>query len=192
MEPLRLFWAINIPGSIKSRLAAVQEKLKQANADAKWVEEENLHLTLQFLGSVDPRQVTGLIENMQNALADFSAFHLELGGLGFFPNTKKPRVLWAGVAGGLSSLRQLHEHVQRANLFFGFAAEKREFSPHLTLARLRSNKGLNALLAAVEELRGSAANLGELSVTSVDLMQSELGRRGPTYTLLGAAKLAGF
>lgn len=189
MEQWRLFWAVNLPAPLKAKLASLQEKLKQTNADAKWVEEQNLHLTLQFLGSVDAQKTVSLTGNMQNALDGFPAFCLRLGGLGFFPNARRPRVFWAGITGDLPSLKRLHEHVQKANLLSGFPAEERKFSPHLTLARLRSNRGLNALLKAVEELGESAADLGELNVTSVDLMKSELSRRGPTYTVLAAVKL---
>lgn len=189
MEQWRLFWAVNLPAPLKAKLASLQEKLKQTNADAKWVEEQNLHLTLQFLGDVDAQKTASLTGNMQNVLDGFPAFRLLLGGLGFFPNARRPRVFWAGITGDLPSLKRLHEQVQKANLLSGFPAEEREFSPHLTLARLRSNRGLSALLKAVEELGDSAADLGELSVTSVDLMKSELSRRGPTYTVLAAIKL---
>ena len=189
MEQWRLFWAVNLPAPLKAKLASLQEKLKQTNADAKWVEEQNLHLTLQFLGDVDAQKTASLTGNMQNALDGFPAFCLRLGGLGFFPNARRARVFWAGITGDLASLQRLHEQVQKANLLSGFPAEERDFSPHLTLARLRSNRGLSALLKAVEELGESAADLGELSVTSVDLMKSELSRRGPTYTILAAVKL---
>ncbi len=189
MEQWRLFWAVNLPAPLKAKLASLQEKLKQTNADAKWVEEQNLHLTLQFLGDVDAQKTASLTGNMQNVLDGFPAFRLLLGGLGFFPNARRPRVFWAGITGDLPSLKRLHEQVQKANLLSGFPAEEREFSPHLTLARLRSNRGLSALLKAVEELGDSAADLGELSVTSVDLMKSKLSRRGPTYTVLAAIKL---
>ncbi|MCL6447632.1 MAG: RNA 2',3'-cyclic phosphodiesterase [Armatimonadetes bacterium] len=189
MEQWRLFWAVNLPAPLKAKLASLQEKIKPTGVDAKWVEKENLHLTLQFLGNVDAAKVAMLITNMQKTLAGFPAFPLRLGGLGFFPGAGKPRVFWAGIAGDLVSLRHLHEQVQKANLLSGFPAEEREFSPHLTLARLRSNRGVSALLKAVEELGESAADLGELSVTSVDLMKSELSRRGPTYTVLAAVKL---
>lgn len=189
MEQLRLFWAVNLPPPLKARLASLQEKLKPAGADAKWVEEENLHLTLQFLGNVDAQKAPLLINNMQNTLAGFPAFHLRLGGLGFFPDARKPRVFWAGLAGDLASLRRLHEHVQKTNFLSGYPAEEREFSPHLTLARLRSPRGLNDLFAAVKELGHAVADLGELPVTSVDLMKSELNRRGPVYTLVGAVQL---
>lgn len=189
MEQLRLFWAINLPPPLKARLAAVQERLKGIDADVKWVEEENFHLTLQFLGNVAAAKLSTLTENMQKILTGFPSFQLQLGGVGFFPNHRRPRVLWAGVADGLSALQQLQERVQKANLLSGFPAEERDFRPHLTLARLRSDRGLNALLAAVKELSGEATHLGEFSVTSVDLMQSELSRRGPTYTLITPVKL---
>ncbi|MEW6424661.1 MAG: RNA 2',3'-cyclic phosphodiesterase [Bacillota bacterium] len=190
MEQLRLFWAVNLPPPLKRRLASLQEKLMSANADARWVEEENLHLTLQFLGNVEAQKTGLLIANMQSFLVGFSAFRLRLGGLGFFPNARRPRVFWAGIAGDLAALRRLHEHVQKANRLSGFPAEERDFRPHLTLARLRSNRGLNDLLAAVQELGAAVADLGELPVTSVDLMKSELSPRGPAYTLLGKVELS--
>jgi len=186
---LRLFWAVNLPAPLKKKLASLQEKLKPAGADAKWVEEENLHLTLQFLGNVDAEKAAFLIANMQNALAGFPVFSLRLDGLGFFPGERKPRILWAGLTGDLASLQRLHKRVQEANLLGGFPAEEREFRPHLTLARLRSARGADKLAALVKELGAAAAGLGELPVTAVELVKSELGRRGPVYTVLGAAPL---
>lgn len=191
MEQLRLFWAINLPAQLKAKLAALQEKLKGVDADVKWVEEENFHLTLQFLGNVAAAKLTILTENMQKTLSGFPSFQLQLRGVGFFPNHRRPRVFWTGVAGNLLALQQLQERVQKANLLSGFPAEERDFRPHLTLARLRSNRGLNALLATVKELElsGTVTSVGEFSVTSVDLMKSELSRRGSTYTLLVPVKL---
>jgi 2'-5' RNA ligase len=192
LDQLRLFWAVNLPPAIKARLAALQKKLKEARADAKWVEEENLHLTLQFLGNVEVSRIGVLLTNMQNAVGNFPSFRLKICGLGFFPDLKRPRVLWAGTAGDLSFLRQLQKLVEKANLLSGFPPEKREFSPHLTLARLRSPRELETLKRKIEELKDAAADLGELAVTSVDLMKSELGPRGAAYTLLGAAGLGPF
>lgn len=189
MQQLRLFWAINLPVPIRARLAEVQGMLKNVPCDVKWVEEENLHLTVKFLGNVEVSQLSGLVEAVKDALGHISSFTLSLGGLGFFPDALRPRVLWAGLHGDLGRLQQIPEQLTKAYLPLGFPTEKRSFSPHLTLARLRSGRGIKNLVTRVSELSPVVAQMGHLEVKSVDLMQSELGRRGPVYTLLAEVKL---
>ena len=191
MQQLRLFWAINLPVSIRARLAEVQGKLKKVPCDVKWVEEENLHLTMKFLGNVEVSQLSGLVEAVKDALGHTPSFALSLGGLGFFPDALRPRVLWAGLHGDLGRLRQIHEQLTKAHLSLGFPDEKRSFSPHLTLARLHSSREIKSLVSRVNELGQVIGQLGHLEVQSVDLMQSELNRRGPVYTLLAEVKLSG-
>jgi len=190
MPKLRLFWAINLPPALKAKLAGVQEKLKTTSTGVKWIKKENLHLTLQFLGNAEEPEVARLVNNMQRELAGCSSFRLTMNGLGFFPDKRRPRVLWAGVSGNLPLLQQLHKRVQKANLLSGFPAERRAFSPHLTLARLRSGTEPGLFLSAVNKLNSSIAQLGEFDVDSVDLMKSILSREGPSYTLLTGIKFS--
>jgi len=111
--------------------------------------------------------------------------------MGFFSGAARPRVLWVGLQGEMGRLQKIYEQINRAHLPLGFPQEKRPFSPHLTLARLRSGKGSEALVAKVNEISSDVGQIGSLKIRSVDLMQSELNRRGPIYTPLAKVELAG-
>jgi 2'-5' RNA ligase len=188
-KTLRLFWAINLPNEIKDRLWEIQKQLRGTGVDAKWVGRENLHLTVHFLGEVDVAIIDALVSAVQGALLDRKFFTLQLGGLGVFPDARHPRVLWAGVAGGENELWEIHRLVAGAMLPFGIPLPGRSFSPHLTLARLRSLRGAPELMTMVRQLGPDYDNLGWMQVGSVDLMQSKLTPGGPIYTLMAKVRL---
>lgn len=192
MHKVRLFWAINLPEPVKDRLFRIQEQLKGAGADAKWVERENLHLTVQFLGDVEASRITDLVTAVEGSLGQKSTFSVGLGSLGVFPDYKRPRVLWVGVQRGAEGLQEIHRAVGGAMTTIGFPPEGRSFSPHLTLARIRSSRGVLELMQRVRALSSEAVQMGSMNVVSVDLMQSQLTRKGPIYTPLARVRLNGW
>lgn len=189
MPEMRLFWAINLPPAIKSRLAGLQNELKSIPCDAKWVEEKNLHFTVKFLGNVDVSLITQLVSKVGAALDGCQPFFLELGGTGVFPNFKSPRVFWVGLKGEIDRLMQIQQKTEEAHLSLGFPPEKQKFTPHLTLARLRSQRGIADLKQKINILEDKVLSLGHFKVTSIDLMQSELTKKGPIYTPVAQVKL---
>ncbi len=191
MQQLRLFWAVNLPAETKKKLSGIQLKLKNISCDAKWVEEENLHFTMKFLGNVEVSAVPALVDAVKAALAGVPAFTIRPLGMGFFSGAARPRVLWVGLQGEMGRLQKIYEQINRAHLPLGFPQEKRPFSPHLTLARLRSGKGSETLVMKVNEMSPDIEQIGSLKIRSVDLMQSELNRRGPIYTPLAKVELTG-
>lgn len=191
MPKLRLFWAVNLPDSVKADLGKLAEKLRVSNADAKWVEEHNLHLTLQFLGEVERHRLLDINAAVKAAVSHLEPFRLNLGGLGAFPNYNRPRVLWVGVGGELDKVKDLHNKVGQALTTIGFAPEERPFRPHLTLARFRSLIGVEQLMQGVQQLRPHVQELGHFHVKSVDLMQSHLSSKGPKYSIVSSIVLAG-
>ncbi|HAG12188.1 MAG TPA: RNA 2',3'-cyclic phosphodiesterase [Desulfotomaculum sp.] len=191
MQQLRLFWAVNLPFETKRKLNGIQLKLRDIPCDVKWAEEENLHFTLKFLGNVEVSAVPGLVDSVKAALAGVPVFTVRPLGMGFFPGSARPRVLWVGLQGELGRLQKIYELINSAHLAHGFQLEKRPFSPHLTLARLRFGKGSEAFVTKVNEMSPEVEQIGSLKVRSVDLMQSELNRRGPVYTPLAKVELAG-
>ncbi|WP_027718953.1 RNA 2',3'-cyclic phosphodiesterase [Desulfovirgula thermocuniculi] len=180
---MRLFWAVNLPPEVKEAISALQESLKGSGADAKWVERENLHLTVQFLGEVEEERLGALVEAGGAALQGWRAFTVSLEGLGAFPDFRRPRVLWLGVREGVEALREIHRALSSAMAALGLGGEERAYVPHLTLARFRSARGLEAFTGKVKGLLSSPPAFGPLTVTSVDLMESRLTPRGPLYTL---------
>ena len=114
MDKLRLFWAVNLPREIKETLFLAGKRLREADADAKWVEENNLHLTVKFLGDADQVMVERITQSAAHRLKDFGKFSLELKGAGFFPGARSPRVFWAGLGGNVAALAELAMTVEKA------------------------------------------------------------------------------
>ncbi|KAF1084064.1 2',5' RNA ligase family [Sporotomaculum syntrophicum] len=188
MQLLRLFWAVNLPLEIIRKLAVLQAYLKSTPANVKWVEQQNLHLTVKFLGVVDKMRVGEIISTVAEATAGTGSFELALGGLGFFPNPRRPRVLWVGVRGDVDKFRLLHQQVEECLAAFGWALDKPNFAPHLTLGRLRTPQGSEGLVRKVDEI-GSNWGVSGITVSTIDLMKSVLTPKGPVYQVLNSIKL---
>ncbi len=191
---LRLFVALEPPDPVRHRLAALKAELQRAagrgSRDVKWVAVENVHLTLQFLGAVPEERADPVKAAVASAAAEARPLHLELRGAGGFPSARRTRVLWAGVAGDLAQLAQLAALVAALGRHLGplgFAAEKRPFSPHITLGRARDPRGAPGLAAALA-LAAEAPGV-PWRATEVVLFQSFLSPKGPRYEALARAAL---
>jgi 2'-5' RNA ligase len=192
MRTIRAFVAIELNEAIKAALGATQGQLKRSPAShiAKWVKPQSIHLTLKFLGDIADNRVEPIGEALQRACAQVQPFTLSLSETGCFPNTKRPRVIWIGVGGELEPLMQLQRAVEAEINPLGFEAERRGFTPHLTLARIRNKarpserQELGQRLGTVEVDPSVAMTVQELS-----LMRSELRPRGAVYTRLLAVPL---
>ena len=178
---MRLFVAVNLPSEIRERLAAVQDRLRRAQADVSWVRAENIHVTLKFLGETEAKR----LERIRPALAEVARagvpFPIEVSGVGSFGG-RIPRVVWVGVGEGAEPLTQLAGQVEDALGGVGFPKERRGFTAHLTLGRVRSPRNAEALLTALEEAK--AEPFGVAEITQFELMQSELRPSGSVYTVL--------
>jgi RNA 2',3'-cyclic 3'-phosphodiesterase len=147
------------------------------------------HLTLRFLGTITMAEVLEISQRLEALTKTISPFTLEGGKLDFFPNWQDLRVVWMGVGGDRKSLFALEEEVRNATRTFGTEPDDREFVPHLTLARISrawaaDRKTLNDMIEA-----GAAPELPEWRVTEVELIKSELGQGGSTYTRLAGFRL---
>ena len=191
MEPIRAFIAIELPGQIKAALSQLQDNLKKSkSASVKWVNPESIHLTLKFLGNVDEAEIPAIKKALSEAVTGVTPFSLELGEPDAFPSCQAPNVVWVGVGGEIEPLRTLHNDIDRVITPLGFPPEKRAFSPHLTLGRVRD-----------ESLPGEKRRLGEnvaaiktgekisFKVESVNLMRSILAREGAIYSCLASFAL---
>lgn len=191
MEPIRAFIAIELPSEIREVLSQLQNKLKTGkSASVKWVDPESIHLTLKFLGNVDESEIPAINKALSEAVKGVVPFNLELGGPGAFPSIHAPRVVWMGINGDMEQLRTLHKNIDNVLIPLGFPPEKRAFSPHLTLGRVREE----ALPGEKLRLSESVATLkiGEKSsfkVESLNLMRSKLTREGAIYSCLASFKL---
>lgn len=184
---IRAFIAVELPESLRQEVASLQADFRSAGADVKWVEPENLHLTLKFLGSVKEDQVPTLQQALTTATQGLHSFTIHLEGIGAFPRTTSPRVIWVGVTEGEKPLVELAQAVERACSGLGFPPEERPFSAHLTIGRVRSRDGLASLIKKLQvaEFRGGTP----APVNHLTLFQSTLSPHGPTYTPLAEIPL---
>lgn len=186
---LRLFVAVNFSDRTKNRIESLINQLKIIPADAKWVSRDNLHITLKFLGNVPEDQVPALVFALKGAAEGIAPIKLELGGFGLFPGSSRPRVFWLGSAGQLAMLSQLHDHVQTALERIGMKVEKKRFTPHLTLARLRSPARIDEIMEEAAQLTANDRILASETIKSFELMSSILGQKGPTYAIMTKIQL---
>jgi len=179
---MRTFIAVAISSEVREKLAQIQAEFRKGDPDVKWVEPENLHITLKFLGEVSENKLPDVIEKARLAVSEISNFRMHLSGLGSFPNLKSPRVVWVGTSEGKDELKKLNEKIEENLSNLGFAREKREFSAHLTIGRVRSLRGKGKLVKKIEELGNT--DVGEFSVDKVLVMESQLSPKGPTYRII--------
>ena len=188
MKPTRTFIAVDPGKAIRDRVASLQENLAKSGAEVKWVEPENLHLTLLFLGEVDQRDLIKVCRAVADAAGTPPAFAMTIEKAGAFPNIRRPRTIWVGVGAGTQETCSLHAAIESPLLELGcYRREARAYTPHLTLGRVRAEDASAELTTALTKY--AAWSAGETTVTEVLVMGSELTRDGPVYTVLGRAKL---
>jgi RNA 2',3'-cyclic 3'-phosphodiesterase len=188
MPRIRTFIGIDVGDDIRDRLVSLQKNLALVESEVKWVEPENLHLTLLFLGEVDDRDIIDICRAAQKAVQAMPAFALSVEAVGCFPNARRPRTLWVGVGKGAEEVCAVHDAIEAPLLEMGnYRRETRGYTPHVTLGRVRSDRTNDALPKALQKHQTWSA--GEVIVSDVLIMKSELGSDGPTYTVLGRAKL---
>jgi 2'-5' RNA ligase len=190
-EQIRSFIAIELSEEAKKGLARLRKELERdEHRFVKWVDPGGIHLTLKFLGNIPSKRVTEITEAMGKAAQGISPFHLEISGLGTFPNLKQPRVFWVGVGGELDKLSTLQQNIDSALAALGFTKEERPFVPHLTLARIREG-ALTPERRGFGELVGSATfeDKYPVEVEAIRLMRSQLTPAGALYTCLSVVGL---
>ncbi len=183
---VRLFIAIDIQQEIRTAYALLIEELRGIAPKAKWVRAENLHVTLKFLGDT-PREKLAAVQGVLAAVRSPEPVQLEFRGLGFFPNEKRPRVVWAGME-ATPNLKTLAADVDQAAHRLGFPLEDRPFTPHLTLARF-APPGISPRLR--EAIRASSEQaFGSVTAGEFHLIESTLKRTGAEYTTVQTVRFA--
>ena len=152
----------------------------------KWVEPENMHLTLKFLGNTSSEQVEKIKEYFENDIKQNSGFSFNLTGLGFFKSGGQPRVIYSGIV-DYQELKNLYDQIENNMFQVGFEKDSRKFNPHLTLGRIKSLKNKRLLFDLVEKFRNEKIQMVE--VKEVILYQSILKPEGPTYKPLKKVRL---
>lgn len=186
---VRLFLAINLPEDVRHAIAAeVVAPLRAVAPDLTWVRDAALHLTVKFLGEQPPEMVPRLVEALRPVGERNKCVEVEMGGVGAFPNFRRPRVVWFGVSPD-PKLELLHHDVEAACEELGLPLDGKPFRPHLTLARVKPRGADPATLRRLARAADEVTHVEEIVITSVDLMQSELGSSGSRYRLLSSTQL---
>ena len=186
MEHFRTFIALEIKENIKELLASVQQKIGSKTGGIKWVKPNNLHLTLKFLGPTPEdkiEDISAVLEKVAGGLARFNVF---VSGLGAFPSINDPKVIWAGLKAD-DVLYKLQKDLDISLESLGFAREKRSFSPHLTIGRVRDNMAKKKLREVFEQVR---AETGSSKAENITFYKSDLMPEGPVYTGLKSIQLS--
>ncbi len=152
---IRSFIAIKLPQPLMTAIYGLTVPLRRLQLDAKWVGQDNYHLTLKFLGAITQEEITAIDGRLQT-LRSRPGFDLTAEGWGMFPNTRRPSVFWLGLGGELEALQRLWQDLEDRLSEIGYPRDAR-FHPHVTLARFRSQAGITGLIDA---LRAQAAFSG--------------------------------
>jgi len=185
---IRSFIAIELPEETRQKFVAIQEQLKRSRAGVRWVKPASIHLTLKFLGNILPAQVDDIAAATEQLLRDEPTITLCAAGLGVFPSTRRPRVIWVGLRGEIERLANIQAGLEKALEPLGFAREGRGFRPHLTIGRVRDRHRLQALIEAMSTLELPEFN--SFDADEIILYKSDLRPTGAIYTKLHRMPLA--
>jgi 2'-5' RNA ligase len=178
MESMRTFIALALPAELKAALARMQKTFMQSTAGVKWVKPESIHLTLNFLGSTSMDEVDTVCGVLDHLTRNATPFSFEATGMGAFPNSRNPKVIWAGLQVE-DRLKAFQKELEKALADRGFAAEDRPFAPHLTLGRLRDGLMRKDVAGLIEQF--SSEKFGCFEAEHIIFFKSELKPSGPVY-----------
>jgi len=180
-ETVRSFIAFDIDNeSILTRMAYMQNLLIKTAADLKLVEPKNIHITLRFLGNITTPMVEKIFEEMKTV--QFIPFDAKIYGIGAFPSSYNPRVLWAGITEGADQLLSIFNQLEPRLRNLGFAPDPKGFSPHLTIARVKSGRNKAELAKLIDEK--ADYEFGAVKAACLRLKKSDLTPKGPIYSTL--------
>ncbi len=189
---LRLFLALEPSDTVREWLASLQRRIRRDHPDSlyRWVAPQNLHVTLHFLGDTLAERVPVLSAAMKKSSGGVQPFRITAEGLGFFPNERRPRVLWCGIAEGARQIAGLYRTLGEALSHADFTLDRRPFHPHFTLAYVRKNAERNALRESASSVAAGSSGTSEpMEASRVVLMQSTLTPQGSIYTPLSTVEL---
>lgn len=194
MEMIRAFIAVPLPGSLLDELAALQRRLERQvpPRSVRWVNPNGIHLTLQFLGDTPLDKLPAIQDALAVVAQNASACTFTVGGLGCFPNLRRPRVVWVGVQEPSGRLAALQDAVEEAMAHFGYVPEGRGFTPHLTLGRVQRHTSNREVAQVGEAVTGTpVGQLAEITADRFALIRSVLKPTGAEYTTLAEFPLKG-
>jgi 2'-5' RNA ligase len=188
MDVLRLFIAIDTPAAVKQRMALLRDDLARRTRDVRWEATGKFHCTLRFLGNVERSRLGSIEQQVESAASGIPPLSLSYSGIGFFPDSTSPRIIWVGIRENGGDLSRLQESVSEGLSALGFIPEERPFHPHVTLGRVGSGREARGLIEIVET---RTFEHPPAIVPAVEIMQSVLRPRGSEYAVLRSIPLTG-
>lgn len=189
-DRLRTFIAVEVPAELRARARQLIRLFDGTGASVKWVDDAQLHFTLNFLGDVEVLEASQVCQVVRAATAELAPFAIEVRGAGAFPHVARPRTVWLGVGEGESAMVALHDALELELEALGFRPEGRRFRPHLTVGRVRgTGEGIGELAARIAAQQDFSA--GRMVVDEVTVFTSRLERQGPVHDVLATAELRG-
>ena len=189
---IRTFVAVDLPQPLRIRLGEEIERLARlvGRDVVRWVRPSGIHLTLKFLGDVDPGRPDELVAAIRSAAVGRGPFSVDVGGVGCFPGPHRPRVVWMGIEEPSGVLARIQSDLEAALGPLGFPPEDRKFSPHLTLGRVRREaRPVEAAKVGAILVGSPMVSMGEIEVREITLFRSQLKPGGAVYTPLGVVGL---
>jgi len=182
MSKIRAFIAVEIDPPNRQKLIELISHLKKSNADLRWINEKQMHLTLKFLGNIEEDEARQISGSLKSIACNFNGFNIRFSKIGAFPDMHRPRVIWMGIDKGAESLKALNEKIEEALQKLGFEKEKREYKAHLTLGRVKSLKNIPELVKLIDEREFEFQD--EIKIDKLILFKSVLSAKGAVYTAL--------
>ena len=205
---MRCFISVELPDEIKQKMQKAIDELKTAQAEVKWVEAKNIHLTLKFLGWVEEKNLEKLVSIVENEMQKFTSFKVNFEGVGTFPAVpagspreagrqegRAPRVVWVGTTSGENEMKEITKALEKSLSQEGFRSEEREFKGHATVGRVKGKKvprqardeGVDKLKEKI--VRFKDLKFGECSIDHIHIMKSTLTKKGPVYEVYKKVRL---
>lgn len=187
---IRVFLAGDLSSGTRESLFSFQQELKKTLPPVNWVRPESIHLTMKFLGYVEPSRISQLLLALEPVGTAQHGFSMEVQGVGVFPHIKHPKILWVGITGQTQALQELVLEIEAALEPLGFPPEEKPYHPHLTLARIKRDNALVGSALLENAVLEREQHFGTFTVDRLTLFQSDLDSTGATYTPLGIVQLS--
>jgi len=178
---IRTFIAIDTPAEFKPEVSTIQRQLMASHADVRWEHEEKFHITLKFLGDVKETMLPGIISQLETVITESPAFYLTYKDIGCFPNQRFPKIVWVGAHNNDGKLQELQTTIEDELISFGFKRERNSFTPHITIGRVRSERGIKDLISSIEKVTLEPRTF---LITELLVMKSVLKPTGSEYERL--------
>ena len=179
---IKTFVSVSVPKEIVNIQSMLKSTVEPKGVKVRWVMNGKMHLTLKFLGNTTQGSIDNLNEALFNAVKSAKVINLSISGTGAFPVKGRPNVLWLGIKGDIDELKQLTVNINNSLEPLGFITEKRDFLPHVTIARIKSNQ---KKIPNISNYLNTTFTELPMKIVKISLMQSESFSKGTFYTILG-------